>query len=388
MKILIISHEYPPVGGGGANACRFLAERFADRGNSVHVLTADYGGITSPEITYGGLLTVTRVRAKRHSRDSCSAAEMFDYLKEAAKEADRILASEEFDICLCFFGIPGGVLASRLKKKYGLRYVVRMGGGDIPGFQQRFKLLYRIVQPELRMIWKDADALVCNSEGLRELASEFCDKYPIRVIPNGVDTKLYHPAEERNGIETANAEGPDTVQLLTVSRLIARKGMQDLIPEIRWLENRTGRNICWTIAGDGPYRSALEMLASECDVEDRIVFAGRTDGNETAELYRSADIFAFPSYKEGMPNAVLEAMASGLPVVMKRSCQGAAELVRDNGALSDESFADALAEVIEGGRKRWREMGAASRRIVNEEFTWEHISERYLNLLGSIISDE
>ena len=217
---------------------------------------------------------------------------------------------------------------------------------------------------------------------------EFCDKYPIRVIPNGVDTKLYHPAEERNGIETANAEGPDTVQLLTVSRLIARKGMQDLIPEIRWLENRTGRNICWTIAGDGPYRSALEMLASECDVEDRIVFAGRTDGNETAELYRSADIFAFPSYKEGMPNAVLEAMASGLPVVMKRSCQGAAELVRDNGALSDESFADALAEVIEGGRKRWREMGAASRRIVNEEFTWEHISERYLNLLGSIISDE
>ena len=98
MKILIISHEYPPVGGGGANACRFLAERFADRGNSVHVLTADYGGITSPEITYGGLLTVTRVRAKRHSRDSCSAAEMFDYLKEAAKEADRILASFLTDI--------------------------------------------------------------------------------------------------------------------------------------------------------------------------------------------------------------------------------------------------------------------------------------------------
>ena len=385
MKILIITHEYPPVGGGGANACRALSRNFAAEGHFVHVLTVRCGDLPYREELYSGRLVITRVNAKRSARDHCSAAEMFDYLKKAYKEAESVLSAETYDICLCFFGIPGGVLAHRLKKKYALPYAVRMGGGDIPGFQKRFKALYQVVGPELRMIWRDASALVANSEGLRKMAEAFCDRYPVQVIPNGVDTDIFYPAAGK-GTDPGGSGNKGPVQLLTVCRIIERKGLKDVIPCLNTIESRTGRSVRWTIAGSGPYREELERIAEEYDAADKIVFAGHKEGEALAQLYRSADIFVFPSLREGMPNAVLEAMASGLPIVMRKECQGAEELVKDNGLLSDGSFADTLTELINRGETEWIRMGNISRKTVTEAYTWKHTSDKYLMLLDRILS--
>ena len=385
MNILIITHEYPPVGGGGANACRALSGCFASEGHFVHVVTVRYRDLPHREELFSGRLVITRVNAKRAVRDHCSAAEMFDYLKKAHKEAESVLTSEEFDICLCFFGVPGGVLARRLKEKYELPYVVRMGGGDIPGFQKRFKALYQVVGPELRRIWRDSSALVANSEGLREMAETFCDRYPVQVIPNGVDTDMYHPSDNK----TAGSENDAdlrTVQLLTICRIIERKGLQDVIPCLNSIESRTGRSVRWTIAGSGPYREELERTAAACDAADKIVFVGHKEGEELVQLYRNADIFVFPSLREGMPNAVLEAMASGLPVIMRKGCQGADELVKDNGLLSDGCFTDTLAEIISRGEAEWIRMGSISREIVTDAYTWKHISDKYLMLFDRILA--
>lgn len=381
MKILIISHEYPPAGGGGANACSSLAHEFAAAGNTVHVLTVKYRETPSLETLHDGRLRITRVAARRGFRDHCSAAEMLDYLIKASEAADAILRKESFDVCLCFFGIPGGILARRLKRKYGLRYAVRMGGGDIPGFQNRFRLLYRIAGAELRRIWRDADALVANSEGLRQMAMEFCDSYPVRVIPNGVDTEKYRPAETDT---YSDDEGP--VRLLTVCRLIGRKGLQDVIPAIRQAEVRTGRSIHWVIAGDGPYRQALERMAQESGAAGNIEFCGHVEKEDMPDIYRQADIFVFPSHREGMSNAVLEAMASGLPVIMREECQGSEELVSGNGLLAGDAFEDALSELIAEGSDAWREMGRISRDTVIRNHTWKRISGLYLELFEKILS--
>lgn len=380
MKILILTHEYPPVGGGGANACRFLASEFAEAGHAVHVLTAGYGDTPFREKLCDGRLVVTRVRSARSSRDHCSAPEMLAYLIKASREAKSIMKTETYDICLCFFGIPAGVLARRMKYRYGLRYVIRMGGGDIPGFQNRFKQLYRIISPELRRIWRDAEALVANSEGLRQMAMEFCDRYPVQVIHNGVDTDMFTPPERYD-----RKEGP--VKLLTVCRLIERKGIQDVIPVLRETERRTGNRIRLVIAGDGPYLSELIRIAKQNDADSCVEFKGYIERSGLPDLYRSADIFVFPSYREGMPNAVLEAMASGLPVVMRSDCQGAAELISDNGVQAGENFSDALVELIKEGAGKWKEMGRAGRRTVMDRYTWKHISLQYTDLLSRIIKD-
>lgn len=385
MKILVISHEYPPIGGGGANACRALASEFAMAGHTVHILTAGYDNTPFWESSCDGRLVITRVRSKRNSRDHCSAAEMLDYILKASREAKRILSHETFDICLCFFGIPGGILASSLKHKYDLGYIVRMGGGDIPGFQDRFQILYRIVGPGLRMIWREADALVANSEGLRQMAREFCDRYPIQVIPNGVDTDTFIPTEV--GAKETGLEKADPVRLLTVCRLIKRKGLQDIIPAIRTIEKQAGVKVRWTIAGDGPYLEELKRLSREDGINRCIDFVGHVERAKLPNLYREADIFVFPSHREGMPNAVLEAMASGLPIIMRKDCQSADELVLGNGMRASGDFADSITDLIRQGKERWREMGRESRALILSGYTWEQISKRYMELFEMLTSD-
>lgn len=144
MKILILSHEFPPIGGGGANACFFLTREFAQKGHQVTILTAQFADLPHSEITKEGA-RIMRVPCRRMNKEKSSFLEMFSYLIRAWKQAEQLVKKEKYDICLTFFGIPSGPLALHLKRKYKLPYVVRFGGGDIPGAQKRFRYLYLIL---------------------------------------------------------------------------------------------------------------------------------------------------------------------------------------------------------------------------------------------------
>ncbi len=72
-----------------------------------------------------------------------------------------------------FFGIPSGPLGLYLKRKYEIPYVIRFGGGDIPGFQDRFSVIYKLIGPAIKAIWRNSDALVVNSSGLRKMALDY-----------------------------------------------------------------------------------------------------------------------------------------------------------------------------------------------------------------------
>jgi glycosyltransferase involved in cell wall biosynthesis len=119
---------------------------------------------------------------------------------------------------------------------------------------------------------------------------------------------------------------------LTVGRLSKEKGHADLIDAIAHLQKAGGcPAIRFVIVGDGPERSALERRARESGIADRVLFAGHQDGVRT--YYGLADAFILPSHSEGSPNALLEAMSAGLPIV-STDAGGAAELVsNENTAL-------------------------------------------------------
>ena len=386
MKILIISHEYPPVGGGGANACMYLSREYARAGHEVHIVTVWYEGTSEYEdITeYGARISISRIKAKRNNKEHCGFAEMLDFLIKADKYADRLVkeaiaTKAPFDICQIFFGIPSGPVGYRLKKKYKLPYVIRFGGGDIPGFQDRFTKVYRLIGPAIRHIWKEADALVANSEGLRSLAEGFCNKYPILVFPNGVDIEKFCPRAKK---EYSN----DRMELLFVSRLIERKGLQYVIPGLKKLEEESGKRIHLTIVGDGPYRHTLETLADEYSARDMISFVGQKDKEKLLPYYQEADVFVFPSKKEGMPNAVLEAMACALPIVMS-PCQGSSELIDGNGIISDQNLAhfnESLKKLICQSSSELEHMSECSRRRTEDRFSWKRTAENYVNLFAVI----
>lgn len=381
MKILIISHEYPPIGGGGANACFFLTREFAKKGHQVTVITAQFENLAHCEATGEGA-RIIRVPCRRGNKEKSSFSEMLSYLLSAWRRADALLKKEKYDICLTFFGIPSGPLALHLKRKYQLPYVVRFGGGDIPGAQKRFKYLYTMLAPVVRAIWKNASHLIANSEGLKKRALAFEDRYAVDIIENGVDNLFFVPGGREKEAEA--------VVILFVSRLIEGKGLQYLIPELPGIQEsvrqKTGRGVRLVIVGDGPYRTALEELTAGAGARELVRFEGRKDKDEVQRYYQAADLFVLPSLSEGMPNVVLEAMASGLPIVMT-PCEGSKELVTDNGIIASlKNLPEALIRVCADERER-RAMGQNSLRRVESHFRWESIGDRYLSVLEDSIGE-
>ena len=248
----------------------------------------------------------------------------------------------------------------------------------MPGFQPYdLALFHRLLGPVIRWLWRSAAAVVANSAGLRDLARRGAPTQPVRVIPNGVDAHTFHPPAE-------NERAPGApVRLLFVGRVVFQKGLDVLLralaalpPELAWeLE----------IIGDGEQRAALTAEAARLGFAERITFAGWCERAQIAERYRAADVFVFPSRDEGMPNVVLEAMASGLPIVAT-AIAGSEELVREgeNGHLVPTEDAAALAAALAhllAAPERCRALGRASRAIVEREYTWACVAAAYLAMI-------
>lgn len=359
MNILIISHEYPPIGGGGANACRHLSKEYVKLGHTVTVVTAQYRDEKPEELVDG--VRVIRVRAIRSKVDTSSFLEMFSYLISSYIYTDRLCKKERFDICQVFFGIPSGPIALHLKRKYELPYVVRFGGGDIPGAQKRFAVIYKILAPIIKSIWGSAKHLVANSEVLKNRALDCNTTYDIDIIPNGVDSEYFCRKNEYC------VDGK--IQMLFVSRLIEGKGLQYVIPRMKEINDRVGKTVTLTIVGDGPYRNKLERLINE-DNKDYVKFVGRKEKDELLAFYEDANLFILPSLSEGMPNVVLEAMAMSLPVVMA-NCGGSKELINGNGVIAQvDEFVNRLVDVCMDSTILYAYSKESRQRAV-ELFSWE-----------------
>ena len=289
------------------------------------------------------------------------------------------------DITQVFFGIPAGGGAYLLKKFQKVPYVVFLGGRDVPrpnpdpGY---YRWLYLLLKPVIRAIWGNASMLVACSDGLRELAQETDANVNINVIPDGLDLARFEPAQRE--------AHPETVRILTIGRLIPRKGFQFLIRALPHILAKTETNFEIEIVGDGPYRDELLQQAESLGVASHIHFSGSVPYAELPAKYRRADIFILPSLAEGMPLVVLEAMGTGLPIVASR-VQGIDELVAAgvNGEVFDPGDVDGLArcivKLINAGEQRIA-MGKASIERV-KPYDWKHIADAYLALYAKILAD-
>lgn len=369
MKILAVSHEFPPIGGGGANACYHLTKGFADRGHQVTVVTANYNQMPEKENMQG--VQLIRVSSLRKHREHSNFKEMLSYLWKALWAALRLQKKEKYDVCLVFFGIPSGPIGYVLKRIYKLPYIIRFGGGDIPGAQVRFAKIYKLLGPVIKAIWRNADALVVNSQGLKDRAQGFYAKRDFQIICNGVNTDIFYPgSREKTG----------EFRILFVSRLIEGKGLQFVIPKLQQIQENVNKNVKLIIVGNGPYRKTLENLTNECGAGKFVQFEGQRNKDELLRYYQNADVFILPSEQEGMPNVVLEAMACGLPIVMT-PCEGSKELIGNNGyVVPVEAFSDRLI-YLANHREECLEMGRESRRIVDSCFLWEKKVAEYINIL-------
>src|SRR5262249_45570381 len=166
-----------------------------------------------------------------------------------------------------------------------------------------------------RLLLRMASQVVCPSQTLVRIARHAWSIPPqkVRYVPNGVDTRRFLPPTSEQ-IETARVKlgiAPGEVVVGSVGQLRGEKNHGRLVRAFAAVA--AGRRCRLLLVGDGPLLDSLIALARALGIEQRVLFAGNV--TDPAEHYRAMDIFALPSDTEQMPIAVLEAMASGLPVV-------------------------------------------------------------------------
>ena len=214
------------------------------------------------------------------------------------------------------------------------RYVGALGGGE---------RLAEIARGYLRWFYGQLDRVFVSSTSYRdELLASGIPPERVRWLPRGVDAERFHPERRRRGF-FARFGLDDGPTLLYVGRLAPEKNLELLLDAFASLRD-THPDARLALVGDGPSRAALEGRAGA-----GVAFCGVLAGDELATAYASADLFVFPSRTDTFGNAVLEAMASALPVVVARE-GGPAEQVEEgrNGRVVDCSAAEPLARAVAG----------------------------------------
>lgn len=404
LRILFLTQTYPRWPGDGAGPfIRELARGLVRGGDRVTVLAPRAEGVRPSWIDDGvevrtfayaprrlevlgygrSLAADERVRA-----GAALAAPL--YLRAAASAVARHLAREEFDLLHAHWLAPNGLVALWPGvRKRGVLIAAGLHGSDV------FLAEKALVRPAIRRALRRCELLTgCSPELVgRVLKLGYADK-PHRVIPYGVDVDLFCPAAE--AIDPANTGDwrerlgiPDQATvLLGVGRLATKKGFHVLVDVLPRL--LTGfDDVYAVIAGGGDQMASLRAAVSAWEPRQaaRVRFPGPVAHDDLPGLYRSADLFVLPAVHDpqgnvdGLPNVILEALASGLPVVS--SAISGIPLAIDSGVeglLVPEqdrlALGDAIAELLRSPERRLR-MGARARTRAVSHLTWDQVAAAY-----------
>jgi glycosyltransferase involved in cell wall biosynthesis len=372
MTYLLINYEFPPLGGGAATASKYLGAALSRRGNRVVVLTSAYKGLSQVSEEEG--VTVIRLPALRTSIHRSGIMQMTAYILLGAQRVPGVARQYEVDRCIAFFSVPGGVVARWLQFRRSIPYAVSLRGGDVPGTEPGLQLFYKMLTGLRRNIMRHARSVSAPSIGLKQL-SERTDPFTIQVIPNGVDCEYFKPQEDSR---------PPSLILLSVGRLHRQKNVHRMLEIVRAIRDQSGITATARVIGDGPERQTLERFARRLNLGDAVSFEGWLSRSDVAAAYRSATVLVQLSSYEGMSNTILEALASGLPVVASR-VPGNIELIEPDGddLLFDpgEDLAEIARTIVHlyqspGLRKQ---LGDQARRRVIAKYSWDRVARMFEN---------
>ena len=374
MRLLMLNNEFPPLGGGMGTVNHALLQRFAQvPGLEIDLITSARGRLAEKE-QFAERIRIFKVPVNNRNIHHSSNRELLTYAIRALPLALKRQRASPYDFCFAWSAVPAGGVALMLRRLAGLRYLVRVCGPDIPGFEQRYSLVYPLLSPVIRAIWHSAETVVAKCEGEAEMIRAVDDNVRILLVPNGVDLAAFQPGDP------IPDDGP--LRMLCVARLIKRKGQRHLIEAVKRLTDG-GISATLALVGTGDAQTAYEARVQELGLGERVRFVGYVPREEIAAYYAAAHVFVLPSYNEGMSVSTLEAMAAGLPVIVTRTC-GTAELVEEgvNGFTFNWADVDTLTAHLQhlaADRALARRMGASSRARA-ERFSWDAAAECYLGM--------
>jgi glycosyltransferase involved in cell wall biosynthesis len=214
------------------------------------------------------------------------------------------------------------------------------------------------------------------------LANELKNHYKliddsINVLGNGVDTNLFTPVNIKD----------NGTYILYTGRLSWNKGLIDLIRSAKKIIQRYP-DISFVITGRGPIEHYLRELVTNMKLDNNFSFLGFVDMKRLIKTYQNASIYIFPSYYEGLPTSLLEAMACGVPVIAT-GVGGIPEVVNDgkNGFIvpikNPEAIANSVIKLLENQKSR-KKMGKIARKTIEENYSWDSIASKALEYYRTI----
>lgn len=368
MNFLLINYEYPPIGGGAGNATHFMSKALANLGHEVSVLTTGWQQDMGYSFKQG--VHLYQLNAWRSDPSAASTLEKLHFIWKAKTALPKILNERNIEAVIIYFTIPCGFLASHLNN---LPYVISLRGGDVPGLVREIDWIHRLIQPIRRKILSKAMAIIANAEGLANLSLK-ADPFQVEIIPNGVDTDFFKP----NPKPTPT---PENTNFLFVGRFHPQKNLHVLLEQISRLKQSSDKAFQLHLVGNGPLEEELKEYVDKLNLNDRVVWHGWLSKEALRDLHQKSDVFINPSHYEGLPNAVLEAMASGLTIIVS-DIPGNRDLISNGaGYTFDIDNHSALFECLQLSHESPNlKFAECARKRAEEKYSWKSVAEAYAKL--------
>lgn len=241
---------------------------------------------------------------------------------EAYRQLKNIMKTGNFDAVHCHSPM-GGVLARVAAKSLMISPLIYTAHGFhfYNGAPRKNWLIYYIVE---KFLSRYTDVLITINKEDYNRSQKFKAKKAIYVPGIGVETKMFNGLTiDRNNKRKELEIAKDVFVILSVGELNKNKNHEVII---RALAEMQAQNILYLICGQGDREDYLKRLTLKLGVAEKVKFLGYR--NDLAGIYKVADVFAFPSYREGLSVSLMEAMSSGLPIICS-SIRGNIDLVKD-----------------------------------------------------------
>jgi len=369
MHVGMVTQDFPPDARGVGYYAYHLSRELLNNGHDVTVFTrGDWTGTVSTSFDE---IDVYRVQFLPTYPFHLQLHSLF---------LNRLLAEQEDKLDVLHLHNPAvpvvssplpSVLTAHGTAKVGIQ---RRANSDV--FSLGLRAVSQLfVRNERRLVSRATRVTAVSNDCAAEVATHY-DADDVTVLPNGVDTNYFKPSPEEEPL------------VLYTGALDARKGLFDLLTAaVDVCESNS--EVQFVLTGNGPLESKLRSRIHQNGIEDRVDLPGYVDREQLLEYYRRAAVYVNPSYYEGLPTGVLEAMSCGLPVI-GTNVNGNAELISEGetGVLvppnEPEAITEALRTLLDDNRLRIR-LGHNARELVERQYDWETIGKKAAQLYSSVL---
>jgi teichuronic acid biosynthesis glycosyltransferase TuaC len=306
--------------------------------------------------------------------------------RQTVSQVRRLQASFPFDVIDAHYAFPDGAAAILLGRRFRVPVCVTVRGGDIdllPRFRMRRYIIGQTLGRATR-VFAVSQHLATKAVALG--AHREC----VHVVANGIDAQRFHFRDMQSARQALgiNWDGP---LVLCVANMVSEKGHHVLVEAFAHARNEGGVAARLVLIGSDQrgnqtYRQQVEQRVRELGLSDRVELLGDRPQDELAHWYGAADVVVLPTFREGCPNVVREALACGAPVVASR-VGGVPELVTSGtlGLLVEPGDVDGLAAAISTAlRHRWDRAAIAA---ASAQRTWQSVAEVMVGQLSSVVRE-